>query len=54
MLTIHRAKQRFCYGISRRRFLKSGGFALNGGEGLTLVDVFAPKMPPSNVRPTRR
>ena len=39
MLTIRGAKQRFCYGISRRRFFKIRGFALNGGEGLTLVDV---------------
>lgn len=38
MLTIRGAKQRFCYGISRRRFFKIRGFALNGGEGFTLAD----------------
>ena len=51
MLTIRGAKQRFCYGISRRRFFKIGGFAV---KGLRCQMFCAPKMLPGNVRPTRR
>ena len=39
MLTIHGRKQRFCDGVSRRSFMKIGGFALGGLGGLTLSDL---------------
>src|SRR5437764_12248363 len=39
MLTIYGQKQRFCDGVSRRQFLKIGGFALGSLGGLTLTDV---------------
>src|SRR5687768_4201778 len=38
MLTIYGRENRFCDGISRRSFLKIGGFAL-GGATLSLADV---------------
>lgn len=39
MLTILGRKQNFCDGISRRAFLKIGGFALGSVGGLTLTDI---------------
>lgn len=39
MLTIYGRKQRFCDGVSRRQFLKIGGFALGSLGGLSLTDV---------------
>jgi hypothetical protein len=39
MLTIFGRKQRYCDGLSRRGFLKIGGFALGGLGGLTLSDI---------------
>ncbi len=39
MLTIHGSKQQMCDGVSRRAFLKIGGFALGSMGGLTLADI---------------
>lgn len=39
MLTITGGKQRFCDGVSRRAFLKIGGFALGATGGLGLADI---------------
>jgi hypothetical protein len=39
MLSIYGQKQRFCDGVSRRGFLKIGGFALGSIGGLTLSDL---------------
>jgi hypothetical protein len=39
MLTIHGSKQRMCDGVTRRGFLKIGGFALGSLGGLTLADI---------------
>ena len=39
MLTIHGPKQRYCDGVSRRGFLKIGGFALGAIGGLTNADL---------------
>jgi hypothetical protein len=39
MLTIHGPKLRFCDGITRRSFLKIGGFALGAMGGLTCADL---------------
>ncbi|MEO2008915.1 MAG: DUF1501 domain-containing protein [Pirellulaceae bacterium] len=39
MLTILGRKQRFCDGVSRRDFLKIGGFALGSVGGLGLADI---------------
>jgi hypothetical protein len=39
MLTILGRQQRYCDGVSRRSFLKIGGFALGGIGGLTLADI---------------
>ena len=39
MLTIFGKKQRFCDGVSRRSFLKIGGFALGAAGGVGLSDI---------------
>ena len=39
MLTILGRKQRYCDGVSRRGFLKIGGFGLGSVGGLSLVDI---------------
>jgi hypothetical protein len=39
MLTIYGGKQRFCDGVSRRSFLKIGGFAMGAVGGLSLTDI---------------
>lgn len=39
MLTISGRKQKYCDGVSRRGFLKIGGFALGSVGGLTLTDI---------------
>ncbi|MFN0054045.1 MAG: DUF1501 domain-containing protein [Planctomycetales bacterium] len=39
MLTIQGTRQRSCDGVSRRSFLKIGGFALGAAGGLTLADI---------------
>ncbi len=39
MLTIHGRSHKFCDGLSRRNFLKIGGFAMGGLYGLTLADI---------------
>src|SRR5881296_1697019 len=39
MLTILGRKQSCCDGVSRRGFLKIGGFALGSRGGLTLADI---------------
>jgi len=39
MLTIYGEKQRLCDGVSRRSFLKIGGFALGAVGGLSLPDI---------------
>jgi hypothetical protein len=39
MLTIHGPRQRFCDGVSRRSFLKIGGFAMGAVGGLTLPEI---------------
>ena len=39
MLTIYGKKQRFCDAVSRRSFLKIGGFALGSMGGLTYADL---------------
>ena len=39
MLTIYGRKQRFCDGVSRRSFMKIGGFSLGALGGLTLSDL---------------
>ena len=39
MLTIYGRNQRFCDGLSRRNFLKIGGFAMGGLCNLTLADI---------------
>src|SRR5579863_10286173 len=39
MLTIYGRKQRLCDGVSRRGFLKIGGFALGAMGGITLPDI---------------
>ena len=39
MLTIYGSKQRMCDGVSRRGFLKIGGFALGAMGGISLADI---------------
>ena len=41
MLTIYGKPQKFCDGVSRRSFLKIGGFALGSIGGITLADILA-------------
>lgn len=40
MLTIYGRGDRFCDGISRRSFLKIGGFVFGGAASLSLADIF--------------
>jgi hypothetical protein len=39
MLTIYGRRQRLCDGVSRRSFLKIGGFALGAAGGVSLADL---------------
>src|SRR5687767_14176623 len=39
MLTIYGQRQRLCDGVSRRSFLKIGGFALGAVGGVSLADL---------------
>jgi len=46
MLTIYGRKTRFCDGVSRRSFLKIGGFAFGSMAGLTLPDLYRAEAAP--------
>src|SRR5687768_2757316 len=39
MLTIYGRGSRYCDGVSRRSFLKIGGFAFGSAAGLSLADI---------------